>query len=147
MAAGAQTVEIASSTYGSCLDCFYLAGDADFAPAGRTRAAVPAPLKLTAGPAGPGRARLTWTGDRDRRWYHYNVYCSAKPDAPADRRTLIASPDAETFLDWQAGGGDRYYTVTQVTLDGLESARSNEVRVEVAPPRPATSAPAKAGAD
>ena len=46
------------------------------------------------------------------------------------RETLIASPDGTEFLDWQALPGRNYYTVTQVTLDGLESEPSNEVSVQ-----------------
>ena len=129
--AGKQALEIASTTYGSCLDCFYLAGDKDFKPAGRILAETPEPLQLTAAPAGAGQAKLSWEKSAHKRWSHFNLYCSDKAGFTPDHTTLVASPDANTFLDWQAGRGTRYYRVTQVSLDGLESKPSNEVKVDL----------------
>ena len=124
---GRQAVEIASSTHGSCLDCFYLTEDKDFDPTGRIIAERPRPLKLTAAPDGQ-HVRLSWSGSKSSRWYHYNLYASDRADAPAGQAALIASPDGQTYLDWQAEPGQTlYYRVTQVTLDGLESEPSDPV--------------------
>jgi hypothetical protein len=77
-----------------------------------------------------GRPRLIWSDRRSARWSHYNLYSSDHPGFACDRSTIIASPDAPHHLDWQAPPGRNYYRVTQVTLDGLESAPSNEVAAE-----------------
>lgn len=130
LAAGRQAVEIASSTYGSCLDCFYLAEDEGFDPAGRVVAQQPEPLVLKARADGPC-VKLTWSGPRSSRWHHYNVYASDRADFRPSQATLIASPDRATWLDWQVRPGRRCgYKVTQVTLDGLESAGSNGAAAE-----------------
>jgi hypothetical protein len=63
------------------------------------------------------------------RWSHYNLYSSNHPGFACDRSTIIASPDAPEYVDWRAPAGPNYYKVTQVTLDGLESAPSNEMAV------------------
>ena len=124
LAAGKQAVEIACSKHGSCLDCFYLAGDKDFDPAGRIIAEIPQPLTLKA-EADAGAVRLTWTGGKSPRWSHYNVYVSGNADFKAGQAALVASPDRESYLDWQVKPGAKLaYRVTQVTRDGLESAPS-----------------------
>ena len=131
MKAGRQAIEIVSSRYGSCLDCFYLATDKDFAPDGRIVAETPKAMQLKAEPAAAGQVKLSWTGDKSAQGSHFNVYCSDKADFAPDRATLIASPDGTEFLDWQAGSGTRYYRVKQVTMDGVESAPSNAAEVAV----------------
>ena len=73
---------------------------------------------------------LTWSGPKPPRWSHYNLYSSNHPGFTCDRSTIIASPDALEHVDWRAPAGRTYYKVTHVTLDGLESAPSNEVAVE-----------------
>ncbi len=124
-AEGRQFIEIASSKYGSSLDCFYLATDKAFKPAGRIVAERPEALKLSA-EAAEGGVRLTWQGRQSKRWHHYNIYCSDKADFAPSRKTLIASPDGQSYLDWQVKPGAKlYYRITQVTIDGLESEASN----------------------
>jgi hypothetical protein len=126
--AGRQKIGIASDTYGSCLDCFFLSTDGEFPEEGRVLAPRPEALRLTA--AAGDRPRLSWSGERSPRWWHYNLYCSDRPGFTPGQRSLLASPDEESYLDWRAPAGPKYYRVTQVTRDGLESAPSNEVRVE-----------------
>jgi hypothetical protein len=133
LAAGSQTIEIASDQYGSSLDCFFLATDKDFAgqaATGRIVATVPVQPKLAAA-ATPNGPRLQWTADKDRRFSHFNVYGSAQAGFTPSQATLVASPDKPALLDWQAPAGKHYYRITQVTRDGLESAPSDEVAVEV----------------
>ncbi len=125
LSAGLADIEIASSKYGSCLDCFYLATDKSFEPTGRIVTESPEPLELSA-ETDDGLAWLKWSGPKSPRWHHYNLYCSTDKDFTPSQATLIASPDRETYLDWQTEPGpEYYYSVTQVTLDGLESPRSN----------------------
>ena len=129
--AGEQSIEIASSKYGSSLDCFYLATDKDFAPVGRIVATKPAALKLGAKTAEDG-VKLTWRGKQDARWYHYNIYCGTEAGFTPSQKNLVASPDGNAYLDWQVTAGQTlYYKITQVTRDGLESDASNEVPVAV----------------
>ena len=129
LSAGPQDLTIASSAYGSCLDCICLSTDRDFDPTGRVSAAVPSPPTLHAD-AENGRPRLIWSDRRSPRWGHYNLYSSNHPGFACDRSTIIASPDAPEHVDWRAPAGRNCYKVTQVTLDGLESAPSNEVAAE-----------------
>ena len=125
LSAGEQTVGIASSKYGSSLDCFYLAEDKDYKPTGRIIATKPKALTLTA-EAHESGVRLTWIGAKSPRWSHYNLYVSDKADFEPTQAMLLASPDRESYLDWQAKpGAKRYYKVTQTTKDGLESVVSN----------------------
>ncbi len=131
LASGAQKIEITSNVYGSSLDCFYLATDKGFKPAGRIVAVKPAALKLGAKTA-EGGVKLTWRGKQDARWYHYNIYCGTEAGFTPDQKTLIASPDGNAYLDWQVTAGQTlYYKITQVTLDGIESDASNEVPIAV----------------
>ena len=95
-------------------------------PAGRIVAPVPEPLELQGESVDGGHMKLSWAGPKSPRWHHYNIYCSDTAGFTPDRKTLIASPDRSEHLDWQ-GRGKRYYRVTQVTLDGLESKPSNEI--------------------
>jgi fibronectin type 3 domain-containing protein len=89
---------------------------------------VPSPPALNAD-ARNGRPRLIWFDRKSPRWSHYNLYSSNHPGFACDRSTIIASPDAPEYVDWRAPAGPNYYKVTQVTLDGLESAPSNEMAV------------------
>jgi len=128
--AGANKVVIASSKYGSCLDCVYFSTDTAFKPRGRILAARPAKLTLSADRSAGGKPHLTWSGKKDARWYHYNLYCGSAAGFTCDRAALVASPDAERHIDWSAPGGAKFYRVTQVTLDGLESEPSDAVAAE-----------------
>ena len=87
-------------------------------------AVVPAAPSLTAATPTKDGVRLTWADVKDARWWHYNVYAADRPDFVCDRSTLVASPSEAGYLDWQAPTGRKCYRVTQVTLDGLESAPS-----------------------
>ncbi|OGF50218.1 MAG: hypothetical protein A2231_01880 [Candidatus Firestonebacteria bacterium RIFOXYA2_FULL_40_8] len=126
---GKQKISIASAKYGSCLDCFYLSTDSSFEPKGRINAAAPKKLEIK-GEINATYPKLTWTASEDKRLYYYNIYCSNQPNFAADRKTLIGSPDTTSFLDWQSLKDKKYYKVTQVTLDGLESEPSNEIVIE-----------------
>ncbi|KPJ52010.1 MAG: hypothetical protein AMS16_06995 [Planctomycetes bacterium DG_58] len=129
LAAGERTITIESSKHGSCLDCFYLSTDANFEPKGRIVTTTPDKPTLDATSVG-GYPKLSWQGAKDERFHYYNLYCSRQAGFTPGRATLIASPDGTEFLDWQTLPGRNYYRVTQVTLDGLESAPSNEVSVQ-----------------
>jgi len=128
LGAGKQTLIIASSKHGSCLDCFYLSTDDAFDPAGRIVAEVPRAPTLK-GELREGYPQLAWACEKDKRFHHFNLYASTKPDFTPSRKTLIASPDGAGYLDWRAPAGGQFYRITQFTLDGLESAPSNAVEL------------------
>jgi len=128
--AGRQKIQMASSKYGSCIDCLYLSTDGSFEPKGRISAVEPEAPKLTAQADAQGRVRLSWSGKKDARWLCWNLYCGGQAGLPCGRKTLFASHDAEEYLDWQAPAGAKYYRATQLTLDGIESKPSNEVEVK-----------------
>ena len=77
-----------------------------------------------------GLPKLSWSGERSKRFSHYNLYAGKAANFKCDRRTLIASPDREKYLDWHALPAEPFYKVTQVTRDGLESAPSNAAKAE-----------------
>ena len=124
-----------SAKHGSCLDCFYLCEDRGFQPVGRIVEARPSVPALSV-ETDAGMARLSWRGAKSARFSHYNIYTSPQANVTPGQQTLLASPDAETFLDWRAPEGVHYYRVTQVTLDGLESPPSNEVSARRSSARP-----------
>lgn len=126
--AGKQRINITSTKYGSCLDCFYLSTDGSFIPKGRIKTTLPEKLTLSV-QMDEKYPCLSWNASKDKRFYYYNVYCSTKPNFNPSRKTLIGSPDSTKFLDWQAISGRKYYKVTQVTLDGIESEPSNEIEI------------------
>ncbi len=128
--AGKNTVAIASSKLGSCLDCVYFSTDGAFKPEGRISAVAPKPVSISASKSPSGRPRLTVSGGRDARWSHYNIYCGGAAGFVCDRATIISSPEAAVHIDWSAPGGRKFYKATQVTLDGLESKPSDAVTVE-----------------
>ncbi len=129
LSSGPQMIDISSSQYGSRLDCFYLSTDPDFVPLGRVSANLPAQLLLSC-QTQSGYPLLTWAASQDPRFYYYNLYVSDNPDFSPSRETLIASPDSTSYLDWQALEGTKYYKLTQVSLDGLESEASNACNPE-----------------
>lgn len=123
--AGDQDITIGSETRGSCVDAVYLSTDADFTPEGRAMALPPGALTLTA-TTSAGHPLLSWDASNDPRFYYYNLYAADSSDFEIGRATLVASPDAPSYLDWQAPPG-QYYRVTQVTRDGFESPPSAAV--------------------
>lgn len=123
LAAGQQNIGIASNTYGSCLDAFYLSTDADFEPRGRVTTTEPETLQLSV-TVEQGLPKLSWPLSQHPRFYYYNLYCVQETGDLPSQHNLIASPDKPDFLDWQTVGDCAYYKLTQVTLDGLQSTPS-----------------------
>jgi hypothetical protein len=136
LAAGAQELGAASSLYGSALDAIWLAADPAFMPAGKNAENTVPPPKvesLTAKPEGPFAVRLAWTPSPRSDLSHYNLYCSAEPDAPASRATLIASPEGNEYLDWKVPPNAKlFYRISAVDSRWNESVPSAPIAVATA---------------
>ncbi|MFQ5635884.1 MAG: LamG-like jellyroll fold domain-containing protein, partial [Gammaproteobacteria bacterium] len=92
-------------------------------------AGVPArPTGLIGMPQGLELVALDWDDSPDPGVAGYNVYRAQASGGPFTRRN--AQPIvASDFIDTQTVQGESYYMVTAVTVDGIESACSNELPV------------------
>ena len=127
---------LASSTYGSAIDCLVITDDPAFNPATSTRIRRPKlnpPRGLRAEAASPYSVRLSWEAVDAPAFHHYNLYCSKQPHAIPDQSTLVASPDQAAFLDYALNPGETlWYRVSLVDRAGGESDPSPPVAVTLA---------------
>ena len=104
LAKGAQKLEIETGTYGTYIDCLYLASDKAFKPIhknGMDVTAPPAPKNLRVASDGAYIAKLNWMASVASDVHHYNVYVGTDSQFTAEQATLIASPTQPRYIDWQ----------------------------------------------
>ena len=125
---GHAELELSLSAYGTALDCLFLAQDKEFLPTGRNNIESVPPARvedLQASTDGPFAARLRWEASVAKDLHHYNLYVCPARDFIPSRGTLIASPAANDYYDWQVDLKTKsYYRVTAVDRRGNESVPS-----------------------
>jgi hypothetical protein len=124
---------LASSTYGSAVDCLALSDDPDFAPAASPRIEwpkLPVVSRVEAAVTSPYTVNLAWQCPESDTFHHYNLYCGHVADFAVEQSRLVASPDRNGYYDWGLTPGQTiYYRVTVVDRAGNESAPSSPVQV------------------
>ncbi len=134
--AGLTDIDVTATDYGSAIDAIYLTTDTSFTPVGMNSMDIRSPDQITglaATPDGAFGADVSWAASGAGDLHHYNLYIGTSAGFICDSETLIASPDSDSYLDWQLSAGTTYYyKVTAVDRQGNESTPSSAASVTTA---------------